>query len=306
MAADRRDATLKVLVFLFLTMLMIVMAVVAYAYLLQKGQAAAIAKRETEISRLREAETAIQAQLEEKSKDEARIREANAALQADAARFEEEKNVILNQVKTAINNFESFRIDARNEIARLKTEIDALQADKAALESEVQNVVDLSAEERGHLQTEIADLSDKISNGQKMQKRLARQLDRHESVNISVETAKLHYNLGNFYFRNRDYTNAAREYEQALIYQPGDADIHFNAAVVYDDYIGHYDSAKAHYQKFLELRPDAAERKRVQQRILDINLRSKMDIDVPSKSGGKWTPTPNFALSNFALQGDKA
>ncbi len=305
MARDRRDTALKILVFLFLTMLMGVMMVGAYAYLLRKSQAAALAKRDGEISQLRQTEAAIQEQLAAKERAEAEIREANVALQADATRFEEEKNVILNQVKTAINNFESFRIDARNEISRLKAEIDQLQVDKTALESEVQNVVDLSADERGHMQKEIEDLSQKISTGQKTQARLARQLDSHENANISKETAKLHYNLGNFYFRNRDFANAVREYEKALVYEPSDADIHFNAAVVYDDYIGNYDSAKLHYEKFIKLRPEASERKRVQQRMLDINLRKKLEIDIPQKAEDPLAQVPGHALSNFALQGDK-
>ncbi len=60
----------------------------------------------------------------------------------------------------------------------------------------------------------------------------------HEEYNEAIQTyekllkqgddADVYYNLGNAYYRNKDYTHAILNYERALLLNPGDADIRFN------------------------------------------------------------------------------
>src|SRR5205814_3200893 len=57
-------------------------------------------------------------------------------------------------------------------------------------------------------------------------------------TSIVSEAVKLHFNLGNFYFRNRQYKAAAKEYEEAVYFAPEDAAAHFNLAIVSEEYLG--------------------------------------------------------------------
>jgi tetratricopeptide (TPR) repeat protein len=52
---------------------------------------------------------------------------------------------------------------------------------------------------------------------------------------------------------------AIDEYEKALRLNPQDADTHYNLAIIYDEVSKNPKRAIEHYQKYLELKPDAAD-----------------------------------------------
>ena len=68
---------------------------------------------------------------------------------------------------------------------------------------------------------------------------------------------KRHYNLAIIYENSGRYREAAEEYEKSLELSPDDADIHYNLALVYDDHIQNNTKAAFHYNRYLELAPDA-------------------------------------------------
>jgi tetratricopeptide (TPR) repeat protein len=71
--------------------------------------------------------------------------------------------------------------------------------------------------------------------------------DAKEESAVVVEAGKLHYNVGNFYFRNREYAAAVEEYKKAIMYQPKDADAQYNLAIVNDEYLGSRPAALEQY-----------------------------------------------------------
>ncbi|MDO4802500.1 MAG: BatD family protein, partial [Prevotellaceae bacterium] len=50
----------------------------------------------------------------------------------------------------------------------------------------------------------------------------------YEKLLKQGDDANVYFNLGNAYYRNKDYTHAILNYERALLLNPGDADIRFN------------------------------------------------------------------------------
>ncbi len=50
----------------------------------------------------------------------------------------------------------------------------------------------------------------------------------YEKLLKQGDNADVYFNLGNAYYRNKDYTHAILNYERALLLNPGDADIRFN------------------------------------------------------------------------------
>jgi len=74
---------------------------------------------------------------------------------------------------------------------------------------------------------------------------------------LKKERLKFHYNLGLTYDENREYKEALIEYKKALKVDPTDADVHYNIAIIYDEYIPDMKKAVTHYQVYLELSPGA-------------------------------------------------
>lgn len=54
----------------------------------------------------------------------------------------------------------------------------------------------------------------------------------YEKLLKQGDDADVYFNLGNAYYRNKDYTHAILNYERALLLNPGDADIRFNLDMV--------------------------------------------------------------------------
>jgi tetratricopeptide (TPR) repeat protein len=99
------------------------------------------------------------------------------------------------------------------------------------------------------------------------------------------ETLKFHYNLALIYDRNKDYNKAVNEYLEALKISPNDADSHYNLAVVYDDHLQDKKKAIEHYKKYLDIRPDSPDAKKVEYWITraEGDLKSEGKVFFPRK-----------------------
>jgi tetratricopeptide (TPR) repeat protein len=75
-----------------------------------------------------------------------------------------------------------------------------------------------------------------------------------EAVSLR-ERRDMHFNMGVMYARGGKYRSAEREYLKALDIDPGDADVHYNLGILYDDNLGDKAKAATHYRRFLMLRP---------------------------------------------------
>ncbi|GAG26277.1 unnamed protein product, partial [marine sediment metagenome] len=71
------------------------------------------------------------------------------------------------------------------------------------------------------------------------------------------EASKFHYNAGLTYDQNQQFELALIEYEKALEAAPDDADVHYNLAILYDEYLLDKRKAIEHYYAYLRLCPDA-------------------------------------------------
>ena len=110
-----------------------------------------------------------------------------------------------------------------------------------------------------------------------------------EDEKFKEELARAHYNMGNVYFERGEYQRSVVEYYQAVDLMPYDADAHYNLAFVSGEYIGDQETALKHYQWYLYLKPNAADRKLIEEKMVTARLhgRSKVDtrIDKPEETG---------------------
>lgn len=103
-----------------------------------------------------------------------------------------------------------------------------------------------------------------------------------EDEKFKEELARAHYNMGNVYFERGEYQRSVVEYYQAVDLMPYDADAHYNLAYVSGDYIGDHETALKHYQWYLYLKPNAEDKKFIDEKIVGskLKLRSQTNARV--------------------------
>lgn len=89
---------------------------------------------------------------------------------------------------------------------------------------------------------------------------------------LKQENGKMHYNLGNMYLKKGLYLKAAYEYDFAVRYLPGDADIAYNQGVLYDYYLNDPKKAIEYYEQHLEREPKSKYADLVKERISENRL----------------------------------
>ncbi len=95
---------------------------------------------------------------------------------------------------------------------------------------------------------------------------------------LADDEARIHYNMGNIFYRLGRYQRAAREYRQAVALRPDDADAHYNLAFVSGEHLEDYETALSHYRSYLQLKPDAEDAVLVKEKIMEARLYLKSHI----------------------------
>ncbi|MDD5745979.1 MAG: tetratricopeptide repeat protein [Candidatus Omnitrophica bacterium] len=74
-----------------------------------------------------------------------------------------------------------------------------------------------------------------------------------ENKILLKRTALMHYNLGVFYTKNKEYTRAVAEFEKAIELNPEDAQAYFNLGYIYAEFYVDRPKAIENFQKYLLL-----------------------------------------------------
>jgi tetratricopeptide (TPR) repeat protein len=104
---------------------------------------------------------------------------------------------------------------------------------------------------------------------------------------LRMDAAKAHYNMGNIYFDKGKYEIASREYYQAVVLMPDDADAHYNLAYVSGEHLKDFKTALKHYKLYLYLRPGAADAHLVRGKIHEAEMALRTVVDSPLEEDAK-------------------
>jgi tetratricopeptide (TPR) repeat protein len=74
-----------------------------------------------------------------------------------------------------------------------------------------------------------------------------------ENKVLIKETALMHYNLGVFYTKNKEYSRAIAEFEKSVELNPDDPYVHFNLGYIYAEYLVDRPKAISNFKKYLSL-----------------------------------------------------
>lgn len=115
------------------------------------------------------------------------------------------------------------------------------------------------------LQKELQDATLELADGNSARARMQK------------EVATMHYNLAVILTGQGQHEAAVREYERVLQVRPGDADAHYNLAVLYDTEFKDRAKALEHYRHFLEASPEGADTNRVRLWIKEKEFEGRLD-----------------------------
>jgi tetratricopeptide (TPR) repeat protein len=232
---------MKIIIYALITLLLLYAGLMSYSYIDLSGKNKQLTlaldeagdfKRslQEEISRRDTLQEALQKENEQLKKESL----THLSQQKKINDKQEETEKALQQQNQKLSDLRKQLEAARKELAGLKQEnLRLADINKFAANIEIKK----QEEKIGQLETDL-------SSAQEQMKK---------------QEALLHYNLGITYTKEKSYEMAIDEYEKALKLNPQDADTHYNLAIIYDEVRRNPKRSIEHYQKYLELKPDAAD-----------------------------------------------
>ncbi len=175
----------------------------------------------------------------EDAKDE--IKTVKKKYEAEIAKLEREADAVQ-------NNLEEKLSQTKDKLARL-------QSEKARAERSAFAKIDKLTKKLSDLESKYNQLTSRNKALENELKYLPRKFSEISRQNRKLlkETAEMHYNLGVFYAKNKEYKRAIAEFVKALDINPEDAYAHFNLGYIYAEYLIDRQKAIDHFRHFLRL-----------------------------------------------------
>ena len=210
------------------------------------------------------------------SKDENALLDQSLAEQKTAAEGKQkELETKINQLVQDNNNLKNSLEKAEIEykiVPETKRQIASLQADKKDLSRKnAQLDVRAKALEAERLDREaqieiyrkqVIDFKKRYEQAMVKNRTLEKKVDQlppkfaemaRQNKTLIKETALMHYNLGVFYTKNKEYPRAIAEFEKATELNPDDPYAHYNLGYIYAEYLVDRTKAITHFRTYLSL-----------------------------------------------------
>ena len=165
----------------------------------------------------------------DKAKKDTLVKELRIGL----ANLQKEKNIVDKNFKHA----DLTMVKLKEQVTRLESEKEKLSEQ---LKDYRRNYSD-ALKKNKKLEQEARNIPAKFSEIARQNKVLIRQ------------TAEMHYNLGVFYTKNKEYERAIAEFEKVVEIDPNDSYAHFNLGYIYAEYLVNRKKAIKHFRHYLGL-----------------------------------------------------
>jgi chromosome segregation ATPase len=154
-------------------------------------------------------------------------------LKDELAKLQKEKGAVENRLRQA----ESAGAQLKSQAAKQQADIEGLNAQ---LKNYKKNYA-VAQMKNKKLESAALHLPAKFAEIARQNKRLIK------------ETAEMHYNLGVFYSKGKNYERAIAEFEKVLDIDPNDSYAHFNLGYIYAEYLVNRKNSVEHFRHFLRL-----------------------------------------------------
>lgn len=168
---------------------------------------------------------------------------------ADAGTVKQEVEVKSLTQRLAEANAINSRLNVR--LGKMSKELEATTIKNDKLSNDNANLTATIAKNR----KDLADAAKKndafLKEMQNMPKKFAETA--RQNRQLIKETSEMHYNLGVFYMKVKEFERARMELEKAVDINPEDASTHFNLGYVYAEYMVDRKKAVAHFKEYIRL-----------------------------------------------------
>lgn len=182
---------------------------------------------------------------------------AKAKLKDDVLRLEKEL-VSLKKIEQEKINLEKLNSELAGGLKQARFDVNRLSADilKSRQEqTKAKEEAEVSREKLGSLNQKYSEaisknrtLEEKVVHAPKKFAEIARQ-----NKALIKQASNMHYNLGVFYTKNKEYSRAVAEFEEAVKLRPDDAYSHFNLGYIYAEYLVNRPKAIEHFRHYLRV-----------------------------------------------------
>ena len=172
-------------------------------------------------------------------------------LRAELLDIKNEKKLIEAENKKTINEIMKKITTSEIELNKSRTDIAKLKQEKINQDIEAKELKDKidslnktyadAVKKNRDLERKAADIPGKFTEIARQNKALVK------------GTAQMHYNLGVFYTKHKEYKRAIAEFGKAVEINPDDAYSHFNLGYIYAEYMVDRKQSVAHFRQFLRL-----------------------------------------------------
>jgi len=184
-------------------------------------------------------------------------------------------NLTLGEVNGELNNLKAEKDKAKKEaedskkrIAELRKEYVEAMKGKKALKTAERDMDALNEEkkkveiDRDELNGRLNELKKKYAEAVKKNEAFEKEVEdmprrfsevSRQNQSLIRETAEMHYNLGVFYAKNKEYARAIAEFQKAVEISPDDAHAYFNLGYLCAEYLADRKKAVEYFRDFLRV-----------------------------------------------------
>jgi uncharacterized protein YhaN len=232
-----------------------------------KGLVEAKAKCEGAEEQIRKAVLAKDAAAKEAQKAQeqaAQLADKISGLEAAKAGLAKDRD----EIKKALDKMQlDYKVvpETQRENVRLRNDNDALQRDLKNLQIKAKRLEAQQLDDSAQMEVnrrQIKEFKKRYEQSMAKNRAFEKKIEQvpakfaeiaRENKVLIKETALMHYNLGVFYTRNKEYSRAIAEFEKTLELNPDDSSAHYNLGFIYAEYLTNRPLALQHFRKFLGL-----------------------------------------------------
>lgn len=233
----------------------------AYDDLLEQNKALLLDKEllEKQTAELQQQLADLEAQSQEHMAEKAdlqqRLEEATERQRPYLNRIKDEYQDKLSKISELLRQEEDENKALTGELKETRKTAEVLERDKFKWEQQaslLQGKLDELNRQFAELQKENIALAEESRTFPRRFAELVQQNER-----LIKETADMHYNLGVFYVKNKEYKRAVHEFEKVLDLKPKDAQAIYNLGYIYAQHLVDRPKAIRYFEDYLSYAPDA-------------------------------------------------
>jgi tetratricopeptide (TPR) repeat protein len=184
---------------------------------------------------------------------------------------------------SALARLKAENLALRNNNAALIQQFNDIFNDRQAILKRLQRILNKNADLIDHLsqmrqknQNKHKPLNEGILRKKLQEDAMELMATKNKDEGLKQEVANMHYNLGTVLQAQNKYDEAIKEFKMDLMFNPDDADAHYNLALIYDKGKNDRQEAINHYNGYLKITPEAPDALKVKERLTELEVQQKI------------------------------